>query len=104
MEVVAKITNLIRGGNRSLSHRRFCSFLEEIDASYGDLLLHSHIRWLSAGKCLERFFALRREITLFLKDGISSDTTDLEQEMLNPTFLCVLAILMDITKHETARE
>jgi hypothetical protein len=47
----------------------FVNFLEENDASYdGDLLLHSQIRWLSAGKCLERFFALRREIRLFLKD------------------------------------
>jgi hypothetical protein len=54
---------------------------------------------LSAGKCLERFFALRREIPLFLKDEISSDTTDLEQEMLNPTFLSELTFLTDITKH-----
>jgi hypothetical protein len=43
--------------------------------------------------------ALRREIPLFLKDEVSSDTTDLEQEMLNPTFLCELAFLTDITKH-----
>jgi hypothetical protein len=54
---------------------------------------------LSAGKCLERFFALRRELPLFLKDEISSGTTNLELEMLNPTFLCELAFLTDITKH-----
>jgi hypothetical protein len=53
MKVVVKITNLIRGGNSLLSHHKFRSFLEEIDASYGDFLLHSHIRWLSARKCLE---------------------------------------------------
>jgi hypothetical protein len=41
MKVDVKITSLIRGGNRSLCHRKFRSFLEEIDASYGDLLLHS---------------------------------------------------------------
>jgi hypothetical protein len=81
------------------SYRKFRSFLEEIDASYGDLLLHSQILWLSSWKCLERFFALRREIPFFLKDEISSDTTDLEQEMLNPTFLYELAFLTDITKH-----
>jgi hypothetical protein len=80
MKVAVKITNLIRGGNRSLSHHKFCSFLEEIDASYGDLLLHSRIRWLSAGKFHEQFFALRREIPLFPKDEIPSDTTDLDQE------------------------
>jgi hypothetical protein len=47
MKVVVKITSLIRGGNRSLSHRKFRSFLEETDAPYGDLLLHSQIHWLS---------------------------------------------------------
>jgi hypothetical protein len=98
MKVVVKLINLIRGGNRSLFHRKFRSFLDEIDASYGGLLLHSQIRWLSAGKCLERFSAFR-EILLFLKDEISSDTTDLEQEMRNPTFLYELAFLTDITKH-----
>jgi hypothetical protein len=34
-----------------------------------------------------------------MKDEISSDTTGLEQEMLNPTFLCELGFLTDITKH-----
>jgi hypothetical protein len=61
--------------------------------------LHFEIPWLSAEKCLERFLAFRREIPLLLKDNISSDTTDLEQEMLNPTFLCELAFLTDIIKH-----
>jgi hypothetical protein len=51
------------------------------------------------GSALSDFFALRREIPLFLKDEISSDTTDLEQEMLNRTFLCDLAFITDITKH-----
>jgi hypothetical protein len=50
------------------------------------------------GSALSDFFALRREISLLLKDEISSDTTDLEQEILNPTFLCELAFLTDITK------
>jgi hypothetical protein len=48
------------------------------------------------GSALSDFFALRREIPMSLKDEISSDTTDLEQEMLNPAFLCELAFLMDI--------
>ncbi|KAF0771046.1 Uncharacterized protein FWK35_00009294 [Aphis craccivora] len=50
---VFKITNLIRGGNRSLNHRNFIKFLEELDCEYGDLLLHTDVRWLSRGKCLE---------------------------------------------------
>jgi hypothetical protein len=40
-----------------------------------------------------------QKFPFFLKDEISSDTTDLEQEMLNPTFLCELAFLTDNTKH-----
>jgi hypothetical protein len=43
MKVVVKIINLIRRGNRSLSRRKFRPFLEETDASYGELLLHSQI-------------------------------------------------------------
>ncbi|MBN3302959.1 SC5A5 protein, partial [Amia calva] len=58
MDLVTKVTNLIRGGNRLLNHRKFTAFLEEVRAAYGDLLMHTEIRWISLGKCLERFFAL----------------------------------------------
>jgi hypothetical protein len=54
------IVNLIRGGNKAQRHRAFITFLEEMDADCGDIPLHSDIRLLSAGKCLQRFFfALR---------------------------------------------
>ena len=59
MDLVTKVTNLIRGGNRSLNHRKFVAFLDEVSAAYGDLQMHTEIRWISHGKCLERFFALR---------------------------------------------
>ena len=52
MDLVTKVTNII-------SHRRFIAFLDEVDATYGDLQMHTEIRWMSRGKCLERFFALR---------------------------------------------
>lgn len=41
MDLVTKVTNLIRGGNRSLSHRRFIAFLDELDAAYGDLQMYT---------------------------------------------------------------
>ena len=45
MKTVVKVTNLIRGGNKSLSHhRKFRTFLEEMDATYGDLLLRSEVK------------------------------------------------------------
>jgi len=45
MNTVFKITNLIRGGNRN-----FITYLEELDCEYGDLLLHTDVRWLSRGR------------------------------------------------------
>lgn len=99
MKVAVRITNLIRGGNRALTHRKFREFLSEIDATYGDLLLHSEIRWLSAGQCLQRFFALRKEIPLFLKNEIPSDTSELQNKMQDPQFLADLAFLTDVTQH-----
>jgi hypothetical protein len=36
-----------------------------MDADYGDIPLHSDIKWLNAGKCSQRFFVLRKEILQF---------------------------------------
>ncbi|XP_059570183.1 general transcription factor II-I repeat domain-containing protein 2B isoform X2 [Alligator mississippiensis] len=99
MKVVMKVTNLIRGGNRSLLQRKFCSFLEEMQSVYGDLPLHSEIRWLSAGKVLVMFFALRKEIPVFLREQVKADTTELEERLLSPEFLSELAFLTDMTTH-----
>ncbi|KAJ4926108.1 hypothetical protein JOQ06_008291, partial [Pogonophryne albipinna] len=52
----------------SLSHK-------EVDAAYGDLQLHTDIRWMSRGKCLERFYALRLEIPVFLENSLTADTS-----------------------------
>jgi hypothetical protein len=43
MNTVYKITNLIRGGNRSVNHCNFIKYLEELDCEYGDLLLHTEM-------------------------------------------------------------
>lgn len=67
MSVVFKITNLIRGGNRTVSHRNFITYLEELDCEYDDLLKHTDVRWLSCGKCLNRFFFVLK-ILQFLKN------------------------------------
>ncbi|KOC63536.1 General transcription factor II-I repeat domain-containing protein 2A [Habropoda laboriosa] len=69
MKTVTKIINMIRDGNKALSHCKFQSFLEEINATYGDINLYSEIRWLSAGKTLQRFFSLRKEIPIFFRKG-----------------------------------
>ncbi|GLV61320.1 hypothetical protein CBL_21143 [Carabus blaptoides fortunei] len=83
MDKVCKITNLIRGGNRSLTHRKFKTFLGELQAD--------NIRWLSAGKCLKRFFTLRKEIQLFsMEIGMDEDLT---ANLADTNFLCSLAFL-----------
>ena len=46
MATVIKITNLVRGGNHSLTHRKVLAFLEEMDSAYGDLLVHAKVSGL----------------------------------------------------------
>ena len=73
LDLVTKVTNLSWGGNRSLNHRKFVAFLVEVSAAYGDLQMHTEIWWMNCGKCLERFFALRTEIPVFLEEIIRCD-------------------------------
>ncbi|GFS68449.1 general transcription factor II-I repeat domain-containing protein 2 [Trichonephila clavipes] len=63
------------------------------------MLLHSEIRWLSAGRCLERFFAVRKEVPLFLRNEIKPDTSEQQNCMQDPLFLADLAFLTDMTQH-----
>jgi hypothetical protein len=65
-----------------------------MDAEYDHIPLHSDIRWLSVGKCLQSFFlfflfALSNKILLFLQ------TENLEQEFQKEPF----AFLSDLTSH-----
>lgn len=78
MKLVTSITNFIRGGHKFLLHIQFKNFLQKINATYKNLPLHCEVRWLSAGKCLQYFFAIRKEILQFLQE-VSSDTTHFEK-------------------------
>lgn len=69
MDLVTRVKDLIRGVNRSLNHWKFVAFLDEVSAAYGDLQMHTEIRWMSSGKCLEKL-ALCTEIPVFLKESI----------------------------------
>ncbi|KAF3836200.1 hypothetical protein F7725_028758 [Dissostichus mawsoni] len=61
--------------------------------------MHTEIRWMSRGKCLERFFALRAEIPVFLEDTIQCDTNAYCAKLRNTDFLLDMAFLADITSH-----
>lgn len=66
--------------------------LEELSAEYGDLLLHTEIRWLSRGRILQRFLSLLGEIREFMQSK-GENTSLLE----NTEWILDLAFLTDIT-------
>lgn len=95
MDVVVKCVNKIRA--KSLNRREFRQFISELDAEYGELLLHCEVRWLSKGKVLSRFWDLKRSILEFLTE---INELPIEREYLaNNEWLNDLAFLVDITGH-----
>lgn len=92
MDVVVKIVNFIR--SRALNHRQFKEFLQEIEASHGDVIYHNSVRWLSRAKVLTRFLTLFEEIEIFLTEK-SFDVPELS----DPNWLWDLAFLTDISNH-----
>ncbi|CAL9703583.1 unnamed protein product [Knipowitschia caucasica] len=91
MTPVIKIINSIRA--KAKQHRTFKLLLEELSAEYGDLLLHTEIRWLSRGRILKRFLALLGEIKEFMQSR-EEDTSLLD----NTEWLLDLSFLTDITE------
>ena len=64
MTTVVKIVNYIRA--QPLHRREFRVLLDEYSNEYGDLLLHTEIRWLSRGYVLKRFSEYLPLILTFL--------------------------------------
>ena len=92
MLTVTKIVNFIVA--RPLNHRQFRSLLDEAHSEYGDLLMHSGVRWLSRGKVLQRFASCLSEIRRFL-DGKKQTFPEINE----PLWLCKFAFLTDICGH-----
>ena len=63
MAPVVKIINSIRA--KAKQHRSFKLFLEGCSVNYGDLHLHTEVRWLSRGKIIRCFHSLLGEIKAF---------------------------------------
>uniref|UniRef100_A0A3Q3JYZ9 DUF4371 domain-containing protein n=1 Tax=Monopterus albus TaxID=43700 RepID=A0A3Q3JYZ9_MONAL len=49
--------------------------------------------------CIERFFALRSKIPVFLEDSVHGDTSAYCRKLKDTAFLCDIAFLTDITSH-----
>lgn len=67
-------------------YRKFREFLAKIDVGFV-----ADVRWLSTKNCLQRFFALPKEISIFLKDDVKSNTGELVD--------AALTFLTDLTSH-----
>ena len=90
MGPVIKAVNFIRA--RGLNHRQFQKFLDNLDTEHQDLAYFSEVRWLSKGSMLRRFYKLRKEVVVFLKNK-GRPMAEMEDE----SWLCDLAFLVDIT-------
>lgn len=99
LQTVTKIINTIKGGHKFLSHRKFQHFLQEHNAIYTDVPLYCEVRWLSAGKFLEKFFAIRKEIFLFLQTELPAKFDEFKFFFENLDSLCELAVITDMTNH-----
>lgn len=90
MTLVVKLINSIRA--KALQRRLFKALLDELDAAYGDLLLHADVRWLSRGKVLQRFVDLLPEIKTFL-----FARNEDHKELSDDVWLLDLGFLTDLT-------
>ncbi|KAK0131923.1 General transcription factor II-I repeat domain-containing protein 2B [Merluccius polli] len=90
MSLVVKLINSIRA--KALQHHLFKALMDELDASYGDLILHADVRWLSRGKVLQRFVDLLPNIKTFL-----STRNEVHEELSNGAWLLDLGFMTDIT-------
>jgi len=98
MATVMRLINFLRASS-SLQHRLLRTFLTEVNATFDDLLLHNNIRWLSKGKVLERFWAIRKELQVFLSEQKSAKAKQFMEFMQNEEKMDAVAFLADITSH-----
>ncbi|KAJ1117630.1 hypothetical protein NDU88_005827 [Pleurodeles waltl] len=95
LKLAVKIFNFIRA--KALNHRRFKAMLQDSEAEYTDLLMHTEVLWLSKGKVLERFIALLPEIEHF-----TNSRGQTFPELKDVKWLLMLHFLSDLFAHFNA--
>nr|XP_055073133.1 general transcription factor II-I repeat domain-containing protein 2A-like [Misgurnus anguillicaudatus] len=98
METTMKLVNYLRASS-ALQHRLLRAFLTDVNAAYNDLLLHNNVRWLSKGKVLERFWAIRKDLEMFLSQQKNVKARHFLDFLKNDDNLELVAFLVDITAH-----
>ncbi|XP_076654516.1 general transcription factor II-I repeat domain-containing protein 2B-like [Halictus rubicundus] len=99
MRKVNKIINAIRGENKFLSHKKFIELLETRNAAYTDVPVHDEVHWFSAANCLNKFFAIRKEIIFFLQEYPILNLEEYSCFITDVSFLCELSVIVDLTTH-----
>ncbi|XP_072377981.1 general transcription factor II-I repeat domain-containing protein 2-like [Diabrotica undecimpunctata] len=91
VKVVVKLVNQVRA--HALQRRQFRTLIAEINLEYGELLLHTEIRWLSKGKIPSHFYELLQALIAFLKE-LRENYSTLEE----PAWLRDFGFLTDVTE------
>ncbi|XP_075684349.1 protein FAM200C-like [Rhinoderma darwinii] len=90
LKIVVEYVNYVR--NSALRHRIFSKLCKEMGSEFEVLLYHSNVRWLSRGQVLNRVFAVRVELALFLQEHQHRHADCLK----NSEFILILAYIADI--------
>ncbi|XP_061765907.1 general transcription factor II-I repeat domain-containing protein 2-like [Nerophis ophidion] len=98
MTTMMKLINFLRASS-ALQHHLLRTFLTEVDAAFDDLLVHNNVRWLSKGRVLERFWAIREELQVFLSQQNSAKAKQFLEFLQNAGKMEAVAFLADITSH-----
>ncbi|KAL4101232.1 hypothetical protein QTP88_021252 [Uroleucon formosanum] len=98
MDGLIKLINFIRSRS-SLQHRQFKEFLCQCDSAYSDLLQHNHVRWLSKGRVVERFWNIKEEVKTFLKNVDTEEAKKHSEFLENNRNIVAMAFINDILKY-----
>ncbi|XP_076658381.1 general transcription factor II-I repeat domain-containing protein 2B-like [Halictus rubicundus] len=99
MRKLTKIINALEGENKFLSHRKFMELVEMHKGVYNDVTLHDEVCWFSAAKCLNLFFAIRKEIVLLLQEYPVLNQEEHSFLQTDVSYLCELSLIVDLTTH-----
>lgn len=98
LNTLVQVVNFLRAKS-SKQHRDLRSFLEEEEAEYFDIPLHTAVRWLSKGQVLKRMWTLRPHICSYLDQSELTRASEFARFMKDPDTTLQIAFLVDIFSH-----